>query len=152
MDKAEFEAKRSAIRAQKHLLQIKEYKRFGLLMQSAGLMGLSFDPEQLRSGLQEIAHHFKNAPPSKFAREMKRLEQRENRLSLRYMGERSRSRRRDTRDKFLLGSLVVKAGLRNADQAFLLGALMTLGKIDPTSDQYRRITEAGLTAFESEQV
>jgi hypothetical protein len=34
------------------------------------------------------------------------------------------ARRKDTREKIELGGLVVKAGLRDADKAFLLGVLL----------------------------
>ncbi|NTF50345.1 conjugal transfer protein TraD [Rhizobium rhizogenes] len=59
----------------------------------------------------------------------------------------SGERKRDARQKLLLGGLVVRAGLAEADRAFLLGALLELVKVSLTSDEYRRLREIGETAF-----
>ncbi|OYX87786.1 MAG: conjugal transfer protein TraD, partial [Xanthobacter sp. 35-67-6] len=48
------------------------------------------------------------------------------------------ARRRDARQTFLLGGLVVRAGLGEADRAFLLGALIEARRIAPGSDEHER--------------
>lgn len=57
------------------------------------------------------------------------------------------ARRRDARQKFLLGGLVVRAGLAGADRAFLLGALIEANRIAADSDQHERLKAIGLEAF-----
>lgn len=42
--------------------------------------------------------------------------------------EREDARRQDTRAKILLGGLIVKAGLRDADKAVLMGALVSIAR------------------------
>ncbi|NTH46724.1 conjugal transfer protein TraD [Agrobacterium sp. 13-626] len=61
----------------------------------------------------------------------------------------SGERKRDARQKLLLGGLVVRAGLAEADRAFLLGALLELVKVSLTSDGYRRLREIGETALKA---
>lgn len=57
------------------------------------------------------------------------------------------ARRLDTRQKIELGGLVVKAGLRHADRAFLLGLLMHAAQLDPASPEYQRLKTLGQYAF-----
>jgi hypothetical protein len=57
------------------------------------------------------------------------------------------ARRLDTKEKIELGGLVVKAGLRKADRAFLLGGLLSLAKIQPGSDLYAAMQREGHHAF-----
>jgi len=59
----------------------------------------------------------------------------------------SEARRREARQKFLLGGLVVRAGLAEADRAFLLGALIEAGRLAAGSDQHERLKAIGLEAF-----
>lgn len=59
----------------------------------------------------------------------------------------SEERRREARQKFLLGALVVRAGLAKADRAFLLGALIEAGHIAAGSDPYERLKAIGFEAF-----
>ncbi|MGE4409593.1 MAG: conjugal transfer protein TraD [Sphingobium sp.] len=56
-------------------------------------------------------------------------------------------RRKDTRDKITLGGLVVKAGLRDADRAFILGALLNAAQLDPTSPTWRALHQLGASTF-----
>ncbi|MBB4192987.1 hypothetical protein GGE45_001573 [Rhizobium aethiopicum] len=56
-------------------------------------------------------------------------------------------RKHEAREKFLLGGLVVKAGLTMADRAFLLGGFLELAKIAPGSSEYRRLRDIGEEAF-----
>lgn len=56
-------------------------------------------------------------------------------------------RKREARDKFLLGGIVVRAGLSRADRAFLLGGLLELARIAPSSLEHRRLREIGEEAF-----
>ncbi|ARQ13855.1 conjugal transfer protein TraD 2 (plasmid) [Rhizobium etli] len=58
-------------------------------------------------------------------------------------------RKRDTREKFLLGGLVVKAGLSKADRAFLLGGLTEMARLVPGSVEYRRLRDIGEEAFKA---
>lgn len=56
-------------------------------------------------------------------------------------------RKRDAREKFLLGGIVVRAGLSKADRAFLLGGLIELAKLEPGSAEHRRLGDIGEKAF-----
>ena len=58
-------------------------------------------------------------------------------------------RKRDAREKFLLGGLVAKAGLSKADRAFLLGALIELARLMPGSPEHRRLSHIGEAAFKA---
>ena len=60
----------------------------------------------------------------------------------------ARERKRDAHEKIQLGGLVVKAGLRELDQAVLFGAMLELADLDVGSDRYRRLKERGDAAFE----
>lgn len=51
------------------------------------------------------------------------------------------------REKFLLGGLVIRAGLARVDRAFLLGALIEISKLAPSSSEYDRLRLAGEVAF-----
>jgi hypothetical protein len=59
----------------------------------------------------------------------------------------SEVRRRDAHQKILLGALVVRAGLAEADRAFLLGALTEAGRIAVGSNEHERLKAIGLEAF-----
>lgn len=56
-------------------------------------------------------------------------------------------RKREAREKFLLGGIVVRAGLTGADRAFLLGGFLELARIAPGSLEYRRMRDIGEEAF-----
>ncbi|OWV98872.1 conjugal transfer protein TraD [Rhizobium sp. R693] len=56
-------------------------------------------------------------------------------------------RKKDAREKFLLGGIVVRAGLSKVDRAFLLGGLLELARIAPSSLEHRRLREIGEEAF-----
>ncbi|MCJ9690995.1 conjugal transfer protein TraD [Rhizobium sp. MC63] len=56
-------------------------------------------------------------------------------------------RRHKAREKFLLGGLVVKAGISKADRAFLLGGFLELARIAPGSSEHRRLRDIGEEAF-----
>lgn len=56
-------------------------------------------------------------------------------------------RKRQAREKFLLGGIVVRAGLSRADRAFLLGGLLELTTIAPGSLEHRRLRGIGEEAF-----
>ncbi|TDW16590.1 conjugative transfer protein TraD [Rhizobium azibense] len=58
-------------------------------------------------------------------------------------------RKREARQKFLLGSIVVKAGLSKADRAFLLGGLLELARIVPDSSEHQRLRDIGKEAFKA---
>ena len=58
-------------------------------------------------------------------------------------------RRRDTREKIELGGLVVKAGLREADRAVILGALIEAAQHDRHSAAVKRWRAIGQDAFRS---
>ncbi|ANL51106.1 conjugal transfer protein TraD (plasmid) [Rhizobium phaseoli] len=55
--------------------------------------------------------------------------------------------KRDTREKILLGGIVIKAGLSKADRAFLLGGLIELARLMPGSPEHRRLSHIGEDAF-----
>ena len=57
------------------------------------------------------------------------------------------ARKQDARAKIGLGGLVVKAGLRDADKAFLLGALIAAARVAPGTADYARMKAIGEAAF-----
>ena len=59
----------------------------------------------------------------------------------------SEDRRKDTREKIVLGGLIVKAGLRGANKAFLLGVLLEASTHTPGSNEHSRLEAKGKTAF-----
>ncbi|TQN59182.1 conjugal transfer protein TraD [Agrobacterium tumefaciens] len=56
-------------------------------------------------------------------------------------------RKKAAREKILLGGIVVRAGLLKADRAFLLGGLLELARIAPSSPEHRRLRGIGEEAF-----
>jgi hypothetical protein len=58
-------------------------------------------------------------------------------------------RRRDTREKIELGGLVVKAGLREADRAVILGVLIEAAQHDRHSAAVQRWRAIGQDAFQA---
>ena len=56
-------------------------------------------------------------------------------------------RRKDAREKIALGGLIVKAGLRDASKAFLLGVLVEAATHPPGSSEHTRLEKLGKTAF-----
>jgi hypothetical protein len=56
-------------------------------------------------------------------------------------------RKQEAREKFLLGGIVVKAGLSKADRAFLLGGLLELARLAAGSPEHRRLRDIGEEAF-----
>lgn len=58
-------------------------------------------------------------------------------------------RKKEAREKFLLGGIVVKAGLSTADRAFLLGGLIELARVIPGSAEHRRLRDIGEEAFKA---
>ncbi|SFU15834.1 conjugal transfer protein TraD [Mesorhizobium sp. YR577] len=58
-------------------------------------------------------------------------------------------RKREAREKFLLGGIVVRAGLSKADRAFLLGGLLELARVAPGSAKHRRLRDIGEEAFKA---
>ncbi|MET3616037.1 hypothetical protein ABID16_004386 [Rhizobium aquaticum] len=58
-------------------------------------------------------------------------------------------RKKEAREKFLLGGIVVRAGLSKADRAFLLGGLLELARITPSSFEHRRLRAIGEEAFKA---
>lgn len=59
-------------------------------------------------------------------------------------------RKRKTREKIVFGGLIVKAGLRNADRAFLLGALLEASRIPVGTAEHERLKAIGAEAFRAE--
>ncbi|PDS40788.1 conjugal transfer protein TraD [Rhizobium anhuiense] len=58
-------------------------------------------------------------------------------------------RKEEAREKFLLGGIVVKAGLSKADRAFLLGGLLELATVIPGSSEHRWPRDIGEEAFKA---
>lgn len=59
----------------------------------------------------------------------------------------SNERRKDIREKIALGGLVVRAGLREADRAYLLGVLLEAATVVAGSGEHERLKTAGTLAF-----
>ncbi len=58
-------------------------------------------------------------------------------------------RKKEAREKFVLGGIVVRAGLSKVDRAFLLGGLLELARIAPSSFEHRRLRGIGEEAFKT---
>ncbi len=56
-------------------------------------------------------------------------------------------RKKGAREKFLLGDIVVRAGLSNADRAFLLGGLLEMKRVVQGTPEHRRLCDIGKLAF-----
>ncbi|TBZ28071.1 conjugal transfer protein TraD [Rhizobium leguminosarum bv. viciae] len=56
-------------------------------------------------------------------------------------------RKKEAREKLLLGGIVVKAVLSTADRAFLLGGLIELARVIAGSAEHRRLRDIGKEAF-----
>lgn len=56
-------------------------------------------------------------------------------------------RKKGARERFLLGDIVVRAGLSNADRAFLLGGLLEMKRVVPGTPEHRRLCDVGELAF-----
>ncbi len=56
-------------------------------------------------------------------------------------------RQSEAREKIILGALIINAGLRDADRAFLLGALIEAGKIVAGGPEHDRLRTVGEQAF-----
>src|SRR4051812_32217094 len=76
---------------------------------------------------------------------LRRLTQRLNRLQLRARMHADAERRRDTREKIERGGLVVKAGLREADRAFILGVLIEAAQHDTRNRRRDAGTHVAMT-------
>ncbi|MBM7045728.1 conjugal transfer protein TraD [Rhizobium lusitanum] len=51
------------------------------------------------------------------------------------------------RQQALLGAMVVRAGLGDADRAFLLGGLIKLAKLFPGAPEYEQLRNIGIEEF-----
>lgn len=60
-------------------------------------------------------------------------------------------RKKDAREKISLGGLIVKAGLREADRAYLLGVLLEAAMIRTGSPEHHRLKAKGGMAFQSDR-
>lgn len=58
-------------------------------------------------------------------------------------------RKKEAREKFLLGGIVVRAGLSKADRAFLLGGFIELARVTPGTAEHRRLHDIGEEAFKA---
>jgi hypothetical protein len=58
-------------------------------------------------------------------------------------------RKKEAREKFLLGGIVVRAGLSKADRAFLLGGLLELARVASDSPEFSRLRDVGEEAFKA---
>ncbi|MGO6716483.1 conjugal transfer protein TraD [Rhizobium ruizarguesonis] len=56
-------------------------------------------------------------------------------------------RKKEAREKILLGGIVMKAGLSTADRAFLLGGLIELARVIAGSAEHKRLRDIGKEAF-----
>jgi hypothetical protein len=56
-------------------------------------------------------------------------------------------RKKEASEKYLLGGIVIRAGLSNADRAFLLGGLLEMTRVVPGTAEHRRLCDVGKLAF-----
>ncbi|PJO49353.1 conjugal transfer protein TraD [Brucella pituitosa] len=71
------------------------------------------------------------------------MERRLLRLVKNSASDKTAQRKQDARQKIELGRLVIKAGLRHADKAFILGALMEAAQLPLHSPERQRLTMTG---------
>ncbi|MGE0231990.1 MAG: conjugal transfer protein TraD [Flavobacteriaceae bacterium] len=64
----------------------------------------------------------------------------------------TQDRKKDAREKITLGGLVVKAGLRQADRAFLLGVLLEAATVRVGSAEHHRLKAKGGMAFQRDRM
>lgn len=64
----------------------------------------------------------------------------------------TQGRKKDAREKITLGGLVVKAGLRQADRAFLLGVLLEAATLRVGSAEHHRLKAKGGMAFQRDRM
>ena len=57
--------------------------------------------------------------------------------------DKTAQRKQDARQKIELGGLVIKAGLRHADKAFILGALIEAAALPLHSPERQKLTMSG---------
>ncbi len=81
------------------------------------------------------------------AHPLKQVDQQIARLERRRRFHMTAERKREARQKFLLGGIVVKARLSKADRTFLLGGLLELPRIAPGSSEHHRLRDIGKAAF-----
>ena len=68
----------------------------------------------------------------------------------RYRASQTEARKKDAREKIQLGGLVVKAGLRSADRAVILGALIdAAARLDDPTER-ARLAAIGKAMFEND--
>ncbi|PRA81037.1 conjugal transfer protein TraD [Ochrobactrum sp. MYb29] len=65
--------------------------------------------------------------------------------------DKSAERKHDARQKIELGGLVIKAGLRHADKAFILGALIEAAALPLHSPERQRLTMTGRSELASQE-
>lgn len=74
---------------------------------------------------------------------LRRIEQQITALTLKRYAIMDEARKKDARQKIQLGGLVVKAGLREADKAFILGVLIEAAKFSSGTPEYERLAKIG---------
>ncbi len=65
--------------------------------------------------------------------------------------EKTDRRKKDARQKIELGGLIIKAGLRHADKAFILGALMQAAALPLHSPERQRLTVTGRSELSAKE-
>jgi hypothetical protein len=81
---------------------------------------------------------------------LKRLGERLVFLEKRRQRSMTKERGRAAKQKVIFGTLVQKAGLENADRAFLLGALIEASRIPEGTAEHERLRTIGMDAFLAE--
>ncbi|MFN7024794.1 MAG: conjugal transfer protein TraD [Pseudorhizobium sp.] len=70
----------------------------------------------------------------------------------RYRAHQTKARKQETREKILLGGLVVKAGLRATDKAVLLGALLDAADRLQDARLRENFAARGKEAFDNDRI
>lgn len=81
---------------------------------------------------------------------LRRLDQRIVFLERKRQRRMTQERKRETREKITFGGLIIKAGLRRADRAFLLGALIEASRVPVGTVEHDRLRAIGMEAFQAE--
>lgn len=84
------------------------------------------------------------------ARPLKRVNQRIVFLERKRQSRMTQGHKREIHERTILGGLIIKAGLKNADRAFLLGALIEASQVPVGTIEHARLCALGAEAFRAE--
>lgn len=146
----DIDAQIEKLRELRKTLIVKSAERFARAATKAGLAEMEIADEEVDRIFEEIAARFRKAEKKGLvALLLRRVDSQVAGLERRRRFLMTADRKKDAREKFLLGGIVVRAGLSKADRAFLLGGLLELARVVSGSPEYRRLRDVGEEAFKA---